>query len=362
MPVIVTRPLDVALAITAVHRERQRAARSEVALDVRRRPTLADRPADALQLTDQVEHVTGLDEALEAHIVDARKEREPATVLIFREDGDGARLRHRLDDQDARHDRPAGKVALEVPLVGANALARDDARARLELEHLVDEEKRITMRQDRLDLCPPERGFKASCHERPSVDKRMETLAPDMVVPRLRGRFGHPYLYAETTSSTQRMLGPEHGEGAVAVAEEQVEGRGRLGRTWSSPRGVSILCSLLLEPQVETPRLPELSIVAGEACAEAILRVTGLTPRIKLPNDVLIDGRKVAGILAEAHNHRVVLGIGINVNVDPADLPDGLRTPATSLAAELGRPVDRAELLVALLEALEKHYRRWLPS
>jgi BirA family biotin operon repressor/biotin-[acetyl-CoA-carboxylase] ligase len=190
----------------------------------------------------------------------------------------------------------------------------------------------------------------------------VQTLGPEIVVPRLRGRFGHPYLYAEKTASTQRMLGPEHSEGAVAVAEEQTEGRGRLGRAWASPPGVNILCSLLLEPAVETPRLPELSVVAGEACADAIRRVTGLEPRIKLPNDVLIEKRKVAGILAEARDGRVILGIGLNVNVDPAELPADVRTPATSLAMELGRPVDRAELLVTLLETLEEHYGRWLPG
>jgi BirA family transcriptional regulator, biotin operon repressor / biotin---[acetyl-CoA-carboxylase] ligase len=189
----------------------------------------------------------------------------------------------------------------------------------------------------------------------------VETLGPEMVVPRLRGRFGHPYLYLASTASTQRMFGPEHAEGAVAVAEEQTEGRGRLGRTWASPPGVNVYCSVLLEPPVETPRLPELSVLAGEACADAIGRVTGLSPRIKLPNDVLIEERKAAGVLAEARDGRVILGIGVNVNVDPAELPGDLRGPATSLAAELDRPVDRIELLVTLLEALEEHYRRWLP-
>jgi BirA family biotin operon repressor/biotin-[acetyl-CoA-carboxylase] ligase len=103
-----------------------------------------------------------------------------------------------------------------------------------------------------------------------------------------------------------------------------------------------------------------LSVVAGEACAEAISRVTGLEPRVKLPNDVLLRERKVAGILAEARDGRVVLGIGINVNVEPAELPQDVTTPATSLLGELGRPVDRAELLVTLLESLEQHYDRWL--
>jgi BirA family transcriptional regulator, biotin operon repressor / biotin---[acetyl-CoA-carboxylase] ligase len=181
-----------------------------------------------------------------------------------------------------------------------------------------------------------------------------------LVVPRLRGRFGRPYIYAEVCPSTQRLLGPEHSEGAVAVAEEQTEGRGRLGRQWVSPHGVSILCSVLLEPPVETHRLPELSLVAGEACAGAISAVTRLEPEIKLPNDILIGGRKAAGILAEARGGRVVLGIGINVNVPPDELPAETDPRATSLLVETGAEVDRAQLLVELLVALEGRYDRWV--
>jgi len=179
------------------------------------------------------------------------------------------------------------------------------------------------------------------------------------VVPRLRGRFGRPYLYVETCPSTQRLFGPEHSEGALAVAEEQTEGRGRLGRHWHSPPGVSVLCSILLEPSVETQRLPELSLVAGEAAAEAISTVTALGPEIKLPNDILLGGRKVAGILAEARDGRVVLGIGINVNLTEDKLPTDVDLPATSLRVELGREVDRAELLTELLAVLERRYDVW---
>ena len=185
------------------------------------------------------------------------------------------------------------------------------------------------------------------------------SLAPEFVVPRLRGRFGRPYLYVETCPSTQRLFGPEHAEGALAVAEEQTEGRGRLGRHWHSPPGVSVLCSILLEPPVETQRLPELSLVAGEAAAEAIATVTALGPEIKLPNDILLGGRKVAGILAEARDGRVVLGIGINVNLTEDQLPTEVHLPATSLRVELGREVDRAELLVELLAVLERRYDMW---
>ena len=178
-------------------------------------------------------------------------------------------------------------------------------------------------------------------------------------MPRLRGRFGRPYVYVEVTPSTQRLLGDEHSEGAVAVTEEQTEGRGRLGRSWHSPPGVSLLFSILLEPPVETPRLPELSLVAGQACASSIAAVTGTTPEIKPPNDVLISGRKVAGILAEAREGRVVLGIGVNVNVPEEELPTEVDVPATSLLVETGHELDRAELLIELLDRLERTYDAW---
>jgi BirA family biotin operon repressor/biotin-[acetyl-CoA-carboxylase] ligase len=179
------------------------------------------------------------------------------------------------------------------------------------------------------------------------------------VVPRVRGRFGHPYIYVDVCPSTQRLLGEEHSEGAVALTEKQTEGRGRLGRTWVSPRGVSLLFSVLLEPPVESMRLPELTVVAGDAVREAIAAVTALAPEIKLPNDVLIDGRKTAGILAEAREGRVVLGIGVNVNLPAQDLPE---ETATSLLVEAGAEVDRAELLVELLDRLERHYDDWVAT
>jgi BirA family biotin operon repressor/biotin-[acetyl-CoA-carboxylase] ligase len=184
-------------------------------------------------------------------------------------------------------------------------------------------------------------------------------LSADAVLPRLRGRFGKPYVFVEQASSTQRLLDPDAPEGAVAVADEQTEGRGRLGRRWEAKPGTSVLCSIALRPRVPQERLPELSLVAGEACADAIRAVTGLQPALKFPNDVLIGGRKVAGILAEAREGRVVLGIGINVNVSADELPADTDTPATSLSFEAGRPIDRTEMLVALLEALEQRYDAW---
>ena len=115
-----------------------------------------------------------------------------------------------------------------------------------------------------------------------------------------------------------------------------------------------------LRPRIEPRRLPELTAVAAGACAQAIEAVTGLAPEVKDPNDLLVGGRKVAGVLAEAREERVVLGLGINVNVAKVDLPTEVDLPATSLLVEIGRETDRAELLVELLERLERHYREWL--
>jgi BirA family biotin operon repressor/biotin-[acetyl-CoA-carboxylase] ligase len=187
-----------------------------------------------------------------------------------------------------------------------------------------------------------------------------DSLAPRAVQPLLAGRFGHVYRYEELCTSTQRLLHDDDPEGAVAVAEEQTEGRGRLGRTWHAPARTSVLVSVLLRPEIEPSRLPELSLVAGGAVAEAIADVTGIDPAIKFPNDVLVGGRKVAGILAESSEGRVVLGVGVNANQTTDELPGDAQTQPTSLRVELGEPVDRATLLAAILLRLERAYDRWV--
>jgi len=187
-----------------------------------------------------------------------------------------------------------------------------------------------------------------------------DSLTRERVEPLLRGRFGRPYLYFERCESTQRELAPDAPEGAVAAAEEQTEGRGRLGRRWHARTGSSVLVSVNLRPTVETARLPELSLIAGLAAADAVAAVTGIQPEVRFPNDLLIGGRKVAGILAEARDERVVVGIGINVNLAEGDLPTDVDTPATSLLLESGRRVNRARLLAELLVRLEARYDAWV--
>lgn len=186
-----------------------------------------------------------------------------------------------------------------------------------------------------------------------------DTPTHDAVIPRLRGRFGREYTFVESTRSTQRLLSPDAPEGAVAVADEQTEGRGRLGRRWDAPAGTSLLVSVQLRPPAEAARFPQLTVVGAESCADAIRAVAGLHPTLKHPNDVLIAGRKIAGVLGEVGEGRVVLGTGINVNVPADELPPDVRIPATSLLIETGEPADRVELLVELLAALERRYDAW---
>ena len=187
-----------------------------------------------------------------------------------------------------------------------------------------------------------------------------DSLAPEAVVPRLRGRFGHDYRYVASTESTQLLVPPEAPEGAVVVADEQTAGRGRLGRRWLAPAGTSLLCSIQLRPEITPERLPELTVVASHALADAIEQLTGLRSELKFPNDLLLGGRKVAGILAEAREGRVVAGIGVNVNIGEAELPVEVETAATSLLIKTGREIDRADLLVELLVRLETRYDAWL--
>ena len=189
-----------------------------------------------------------------------------------------------------------------------------------------------------------------------------DSLRPQHVEPLLRGRFGRPYRYLEQCESTQRELPADAPEGAVVAADEQTAGRGRLGRPWLAAPGTSLLFSVNLRPPIETKRLPALTIVAGVAAGDGVREATGLVPEIKLPNDLLVNGKKLAGILAEAREDRVVLGMGINVNVPREDLPAEVDRESTSLLVELGEPVDRARLLAAILLELERQYDEWVSA
>jgi len=184
-------------------------------------------------------------------------------------------------------------------------------------------------------------------------------LTPETVLPLLRGRLGTPYRFVASCPSTQRLLGEEEPEGATVVADEQTAGRGRLGRTWEAPAGRAILCSVVLRPRVPMPLWPELSLVAGEAVATALRAETGVDASLRYPNDVVVAGRKLVGVLPEAASGRVVLGIGVNVNQTAGELPRDTPKPPTSLRLEVGRELERAPLLAAILFELEQGYDAW---
>lgn len=145
-------------------------------------------------------------------------------------------------------------------------------------------------------------------------------------------------------------------EGTVVLAEEQTAGRGRQGRTWHSPPGVGITMTCILRPPLHPPGFWIVTACASVAVCRAIAAQTGLRPAVKRPNDVLVGGRKVCGILTEARHNTVILGIGISVNHQWEDFPEELHDVATSLRIASGQRVDRIELLRKTLEALDAGY------
>ncbi len=154
-------------------------------------------------------------------------------------------------------------------------------------------------------------------------------------------------------------------EGTLVVTEKQTGGRGRRGRGWFSPSGKGIYASLILRPKLPPNEAPKITLLTGVAVAEALMAVTPLKAAIKWPNDILVDGRKICGILTETSMemdaiHHVVVGVGINVNT--RKFPDELKEIATSVCLETGRVFDRVLLLKEFLGRFEKHYWAFLNS
>ena len=153
-------------------------------------------------------------------------------------------------------------------------------------------------------------------------------------------------------------------EGTVVLAEKQTGGRGRRGRSWFSPAGGGIYASLILKPLIPSSEAPKITLVAAVALCEALRAVCPGAYRVKWPNDVLVGGRKLAGILTELSTEPdavdyVVVGLGLNVNIRPGDFPGDLRGKATSLMMETGEPHSRAAVLRTLLEHFERLYEHF---
>ncbi|HYL80249.1 MAG TPA: biotin--[acetyl-CoA-carboxylase] ligase [Candidatus Acidoferrum sp.] len=191
-------------------------------------------------------------------------------------------------------------------------------------------------------------------------------LAPEAIQEHLRSRLIGRVLEVlpEISSTNDRAMAAGHGgaaEGLCVIANRQLAGRGRLGRPWASPSDVGLYTSILLRPKGPVSSLPLLPLVAGLAVTDAIQEVAAQSPRLKWPNDVLLDGRKVAGILTELATsgssvHYAVVGIGVNVNHGEDDLPPELRAGATSLCQHCGRRIARGMLAAAIYNALEGWY------
>lgn len=184
-----------------------------------------------------------------------------------------------------------------------------------------------------------------------------------LVEERLRTAYvGRRLVYCTSAPSTQDIARAEAQagtpEGTAVLAEEQTAGRGRLGRSWVSPAGTNLYLTLVMRPPAESLRW--LSMVTPLAVAEAVEGTTGLSPRIKWPNDILVGGRKLSGVLIEtelagAEVSFALVGIGLNVNLDVEAIPE-IADIATSLHRELGREAPREELLAALLNRFEALY------
>jgi BirA family biotin operon repressor/biotin-[acetyl-CoA-carboxylase] ligase len=181
---------------------------------------------------------------------------------------------------------------------------------------------------------------------------------------RAQARLGHTIRYFESIGSTSDEARDQGAagiaEGLVVIAETQTRGRGRLGRRWASPAYSNLYMSVLLRPAMAAEDTPQIGLMAGLATAEAVAAWVPQA-RIKWPNDVVIDGRKVAGILTEMTagadgSVAVVAGIGVNLNIAVEELPVELRDKATSLAAVSGTSIDRVAFANALLSRLEQRY------
>ena len=194
----------------------------------------------------------------------------------------------------------------------------------------------------------------------------LDSLSPAAIREGLCTRFvGQHLIYRPQIGSTndeaRRLAGEGAPEGTLVITDFQSAGRGRLDRDWVAPRGSSLLVSILFRPDLAVYQVQRLTMSCGLALVGAIEAQTGLRAGLKWPNDLVVGGAKAGGILTEigvqgTEVEFAVVGIGLNVNLDPAQLPAGLHMPATSLSHELGVAVARLPLLHALLQGVEERY------
>ena len=199
--------------------------------------------------------------------------------------------------------------------------------------------------------------------ERPSIPDPLEADSlQHLLTTKTLGRTVHIKAQTTSTNDIAKQLAKDGApEGTVVLAEQQHRGRGRQGRNFVSPAGVGIYMSLLLRPQVEVSRLPQLTLLAAVATAEAIAEVSALSVQLKWPNDMMIHNKKAGGILTESVFQAnlspvAIVGIGLNVNTALEQFPSDLHSRVTSLALAAGRFMSRPQLIAAILTRLEPLY------
>ena len=208
----------------------------------------------------------------------------------------------------------------------------------------------------------PSRGYQLL--QSPDVLKP-ESIQSDLECRRVGSRVR---CFDETDSTNLQAcrLGDEgEVDGLVVVADRQSSGKGRMGRRWESPGGVNLYASILLRPAILPFEAPKLTFLSAVAVCRAITNCTGLQPTVKWPNDILLGGAKVAGLLNEMSSetdqvHYVVLGIGVNLNMRAEQFPADLRYPATSLAIVAGKTVSRLRFTRTLLQEIDALYQTYL--
>lgn len=197
-----------------------------------------------------------------------------------------------------------------------------------------------------------------------------EDLDENILREKLQGkRIGRAvYLYPEIDSTNSVAFSLGHSgaeEGAIVIADRQSQGRGRLRRPWQSPPGSNLYTSILLKPSIEPSVAPQLTLLAGVAVADLLSAYCPGAVRLKWPNDVQIDGKKVCGILAEMRTSGhgidyIVVGIGININISKSEFDEEFRNLATSLREETGKTLSRMDIAVSLYEHFESCYKIYL--
>jgi BirA family biotin operon repressor/biotin-[acetyl-CoA-carboxylase] ligase len=179
----------------------------------------------------------------------------------------------------------------------------------------------------------------------------------------LRGPIHHFDSLPSTNDLAKELGSKDAAEGSLVVAESQTKGRGRLGREWDSPPAAGLYVSLLLRPLLPPTEMPQITLTAAVAVVRALRRSAGLTPGIKWPNDLLVDGKKLGGILTEMETEsdrirHLVVGLGLNIN--NREFPPPLNLTATSLVLATGSSISRREILQAWLEEFEALYDLFL--